>query len=475
MSTENEKIRIVDLDSGDSSVSMTDTNNALMVDSNSTGSKKLSLFAILEKIIAYIKSRPSRVLPDSNSNQVLSTDENNNVVWKEPTAQVNADWDSTQGVSQILHKPDLSVYATTDALDTARTTLSNSINEEASDRMADVNSLRSDLTSESSARSEADANINSSLMDEINARTSGDTALQSALETKANASELTVTPGIGADADKTTIQLKTGVSATVITAHQAIPEQKQSDWNEADSSKLNFIKNKPTKLSSFTNDLGFITDSSIEGKADKSEMSITAVADTATIQLKSGTSATVLTQHQDISDKANKSEIDSSLGTLKEEFANFIWADYESGNDTNDGLTPQSPVKTLEKAAALAAVNNRKIHTLNPSGNSTYFEIHYDVSNDIRLESFGSVYFYRYDGGHKLNGSLEVTVKGADISDSISVEGFSEITGKSVKLVAKTGSVKLGNIPSDLTAILGNKESRQRQNEIMRKMNLTSD
>lgn len=456
MSTENEKIRIVDLDSGDSSVSMTDTNNVLMVDSNSTGSKKLSLFAILEKIIAYIKSRPSRVLPDSNPNQVLSTDENNNVVWKEPTAQVNADWDSTQGVSQILHKPDLSVYATTDALDTARTTLSNSINEEASDRMADVNSLRSDLTSESSARSEADANINSSLMDEINARTSGDTALQSALETKANASELTVTPGIGADADKTTIQLKTGVSATVITAHQAIPEQKQSDWNEADSSKLNFIKNKPTKLSSFTNDLGFITDSSIEGKADKSEMSITAVADTATIQLKSGTSATVLTQHQDISDKANKSEIDGSLGTLKEEFANFIWADYESGNDTNDGLTPQSPVKTLEKAAALAAVNNRKIHTLNPSGNSTYFEIHYDVSNDIRLESFGSVYFYRYDGGHKLNGSLEVTVKGADTSDSISVEGFSEITGKSVKLVAKTGSVKLGNTPSD--AILGNKE-----------------
>jgi len=320
MSTENnEKIRIIDLDSGDSSVSMTDTNNALMVDSNSTGSKKLSLFAVLEKVIAYIKGRPSRVLPDSNPNQVLSTDENNIVKWKDPTTQVNADWDSTQGVSQILHKPDLSVYATTDALDTARTTLSNSISEEASDRMSDVSSLRSDLSSESSARSEADADINAALTAEINARTSSDTALQSALESKANASELTVTPGTGDNADKATIQLKDGVSATVLTEHQSIPEQKQADWNESDSSKLDFIKNKPTNLSDFTNDIGFITNASIEGKADKSEMSITEGTDTATIQLKSGTSATVLTQHQDISDKADKAttytktEIDTAL------------------------------------------------------------------------------------------------------------------------------------------------------------------
>ena len=33
--------------------------------------------------------------------------------------QVNSDWDATSGVSQILHKPDLSVYATTQAMNTA--------------------------------------------------------------------------------------------------------------------------------------------------------------------------------------------------------------------------------------------------------------------------------------------------------------------------------------------------------------------
>ena len=42
------------------------------------------------------------------------------------------------------------------------------------------------------------------------------------LDLKANKSEMTVTPGTGANADKTTIQLKTGTLATVLTAHQDI-------------------------------------------------------------------------------------------------------------------------------------------------------------------------------------------------------------------------------------------------------------
>ena len=39
---------------------------------------------------------------------------------------------------------------------------------------------------------------------------------------KAEKSEMSVTPGTGADADKTTIQLKTGTSATVLTEHQSL-------------------------------------------------------------------------------------------------------------------------------------------------------------------------------------------------------------------------------------------------------------
>ena len=81
---------------------------------------------------------------------------------------------------------------------------------------------------------------------------------------KAEKSEMSVTPGTGGNADKTIIQLKSGTTAIVLTAHQ-----------------------------------------DISGKADKSELIITpgsgTDADKTTIQLKSGTSATVLTQHQDIS------------------------------------------------------------------------------------------------------------------------------------------------------------------------------
>lgn len=83
--------------------------------------------------------------------------------------------------------------------------------------------------------------------------------------TKANKSELTITAGTGTNADKTTIQLKTGTSATVLTAHQ-----------------------------------------DISGKANKSEMSVSTSEDKTTITLKSGTSATVLNAHQDISGKADK-------------------------------------------------------------------------------------------------------------------------------------------------------------------------
>ena len=46
--------------------------------------------------------------------------------------------------------------------------------------------------------------------------------------------------------------------------------QEQADWNETDTSAETYIKNKPTKLSEFTNDSGFVTGADISGKADKS-------------------------------------------------------------------------------------------------------------------------------------------------------------------------------------------------------------
>lgn len=69
---------------------------------------------------------------------------------------------------------------------------------------------------------------------------------------KANADEMSVTDGTGANADKTTIQLKNGMTATVLKSHQ-----------------------------------------DVSGKANKDEMSVNMQDGLTTIQLKSGTSAQV--------------------------------------------------------------------------------------------------------------------------------------------------------------------------------------
>lgn len=72
----------------------------------------------------------------------------------------------------------------------------------------------------------------------------------------------------------------------------------------ATSGSYNDLSNKPTiptvptTVSSFTNDAGYLTShQDISGKADKSEMSVSTSSDTTTITLKSGTSATVINQH----------------------------------------------------------------------------------------------------------------------------------------------------------------------------------
>jgi len=91
--------------------------------------------------------------------------------------------------------------------------------------------------------------------------------------------------------------LDEGVQASLNKADSALQSQEQADWNESDSTKADFIKNKPS-----------IPD--VSGKADKDEMTVTpgtgADADKTTIQLKQETSATVLVAHQDISGKADK-------------------------------------------------------------------------------------------------------------------------------------------------------------------------
>lgn len=128
----------------------------------------------------------------------------------------------------------------------------------------------------------------------------------SALADKADKSEMS----ISTSGDQTTIQLKSGTSATVINAHQDISGKADKVLNATEGNFAGLDTNGNLVDSGHKHSDYLTEHQDISGKADKSEMSVTdgtgADADKTTIQLKSGTSATVLKTHQDISGKADK-------------------------------------------------------------------------------------------------------------------------------------------------------------------------
>lgn len=123
--------------------------------------------------------------------------------------------------------------------------------------------------------------------------------------------QMAITPGTGANADKTNIQLQEGMSATVLVEHQDISGKTDSsqlkieNGSTADKKKVVLGPDKEQEF--------LISHQDITGKANKDEMQVTpgtgANADKTTIQLKNDLSATVLTAHQDVTGKAEKSEM----------------------------------------------------------------------------------------------------------------------------------------------------------------------
>lgn len=73
----------------------------------------------------------------------------------------------------------------------------------------------------------ADTNIGDRTADSLDAQVlkAGGNDVAVSLSGKADKSEMNVTPGTGENADKTTIQLKSGTSATVLTAHQDVSQE----------------------------------------------------------------------------------------------------------------------------------------------------------------------------------------------------------------------------------------------------------
>ncbi|MBO7143725.1 MAG: hypothetical protein J6W13_02745 [Salinivirgaceae bacterium] len=148
----------------------------------------------------------------------------------------------------------------------------------------------------------------------------GATALQSHqdISGKANKSEMSITPG--ANSGTAVIKLQNDMQETVLTAHQSLDAYaKTADVAKTYATqtevagKVDKDGNKVLSTNDFTNELktklesGVLTEhQDITGKADKNAMSIVPGtgenADKATITLKEGTSATVLTAHQSLED-----------------------------------------------------------------------------------------------------------------------------------------------------------------------------
>ena len=104
----------------------------------------------------------------------------------------------------------------------------------------------------------------------------------------------------------------------------------------------------------------------ISGKADKSEMSISTSGDQTTIQLKNGTSATVLNAHQSITGKADKvtNATENNFAALD---ANGNLKD--SGHKHSDYLTQHQDISG--KADKVSSATNGNLAGLNASGNLT--------------------------------------------------------------------------------------------------------
>lgn len=105
------------------------------------------------------------------------------------------------------------------------------------------------------------------------------------------------------------------IENNVISAQGGGTAQVQSDWNQSDSSAVDFIKNKPTipvvptDVSAFNNDAGYTTNTgTITGITMNGESKGTS----GVVDL-----GTVITQHQSLEDYYTKTEIDTMIGNIQ--------------------------------------------------------------------------------------------------------------------------------------------------------------
>ena len=190
-------------------------------------------------------------IPTVPTNVSAFTNDANYITLAQVPAQVNADWNATSGMGVILNKPTLATVATSGSyndlsdkptiptVNNATLTIQkNGTNvqtftaNQSSNATANITVNNATLTIQKNgtnvATFTADASTNATANITVPTKTSdltndsGFLTSHQDISGKANKSEMSVTAGTGANTDKTTIQLRNGVSATVLTQHQDV-------------------------------------------------------------------------------------------------------------------------------------------------------------------------------------------------------------------------------------------------------------
>ncbi len=253
----------------------------------------------------------------SDENKVLGvTDANGTLGWVTPAAsQVNADWNATSGAAEILNKPSLAAVATSGAYSDLSGTpdLSNYVTD-ASYVHTDNNYTNADKSKLAGIAAGAEVNVQSDW------NQTDDTA-DDFIKNK---------PTIPSFSQNQMDAIDSGITSTKVGNYDGHLSNTDVHVTTSDKTAWNAKYDKPSggipkadladtvQTSLGKADTALQEHQDISGKADKSEMSVVAGtgtdADKTTITLKSGTSATVLTSHQDIS---GKQDVISDLSDIR--------------------------------------------------------------------------------------------------------------------------------------------------------------
>jgi len=202
------------------------------------------------------KPTPKQLVAGSN----ISISESQSTVTISAAEQVNADWDAVSGKAQILHKPDLSVYATTQAMNTALASKQ--------DTISDLSTIRSGAQAGATAVQPSDlATVATTgdyddLIDKPDLSIYAESSDLATVATTGSYDDLSDKPTIppaqvNADWDASSgvsaILNKPNLAAVATTGDYSdlqnkpsIPAaQVNSDWSETDSTSKAYIENKP--------------------------------------------------------------------------------------------------------------------------------------------------------------------------------------------------------------------------------------